>query len=184
MLPPTGNSVAVVGSGPAGLTAAYYLAKQGHNVTVFEALPEPGGMARVGIPEYRLPRDILAGEIEDIQSFGVQIVLNTKIESLDWLFDQGFNAVFLGIGAHQGMSLGVDGENLPGVIESAEFLRRVNLGERIDVGEQVGVIGGGNVAVDVARSARRLGAEKVTVVCLESRPDQCCGVRQSWRPAG
>ncbi|MFC1848467.1 FAD-dependent oxidoreductase, partial [Chloroflexota bacterium] len=92
-LPPTGKSVAVVGSGPAGLTAAYYVAKQGHSVTVFEALPEPGGMARVGIPEYRLPRDILAGEIEDIKSFGVQIVLNTKIESLDELFKQGFHAV-------------------------------------------------------------------------------------------
>jgi NADPH-dependent glutamate synthase beta subunit-like oxidoreductase/ferredoxin len=168
-LPQTGKSVAVVGSGPAGLTAAYYLAKQGHNVTVFEALSEPGGMARVGIPEYRLPRDVLASEIEDIQSFGVQIVLNTKIESLDWLFDQGFSAVFLGIGAHQGMSLGVDGEDLAGVIESAEFLRRVNLGERIDVGEQVGVIGGGNVAIDAARVPLRLGAKKVTIIYRRTR---------------
>ncbi len=170
-LPPTDRSVAVVGSGPAGLTAAYYLAKQGHNITVFEALPEPGGMARVGIPEYRLPRDILTGEIEDIKSFGVQIVLNTKVESLDWLFQQGFAAVFLGLGSHQGMLLGVEGEDLPGVIESAEFLRRVNLGERIDIGDEVGVIGGGNVAIDAARVSLRLGAKKATIIYRRTRAE-------------
>jgi NADPH-dependent glutamate synthase beta subunit-like oxidoreductase/ferredoxin len=168
-LPSTGKKVAVVGSGPAGLTAAYYLAKQGHQVTVFEALPEPGGMARVGIPEYRLPRDILAKEIEDIKSFGVEIVLNTRVESLDSLFKQGFDAVFLGLGAHQGMSLGVDGEDLLGVIESAEFLRRVNLGEKVYLGEQVGVIGGGNVAIDAARVPLRLGAKKVTIIYRRTR---------------
>ena len=170
-LPATGKSVAVVGSGPAGLTAAYYLAKQGHQVSVFEALPEPGGMARVGIPEYRLPRDILAKEIEDIKSFGVQILLNTRVESLDSLFQQGFDAVFLGLGAHQGMSLGVEGEDLPGVIESANFLRRVNLGEKIEVGEEVGVIGGGNVAIDAARVPLRLGAKKVTIIYRRTRKE-------------
>jgi NADPH-dependent glutamate synthase beta subunit-like oxidoreductase len=168
-LPSTGKKVAAVGSGPAGLTAAYYLAKQGHQVTVFEALSEPGGMARVGIPEYRLPRDILAKEIEDIKSFGVEIVSNTSVESLDSLFKQGFDAVFLGLGAHQGMSLGVDGEDLPGVIESAEFLRRVNLGEKVDLGKRVGVIGGGNVAIDAARVPLRLGAKKVTIIYRRTR---------------
>jgi len=168
-LPPSGKSVAVVGAGPAGLTAAGYLAKQGHEVTVFEALPEAGGMMRVGIPEYRLPRDILGAEIEDIKSFGVEIKLNTKVESLDSLFQQGFNAVFLGLGAHQGMSLGVEGDDLPGVIESADFLRRANLGEKVEVGGEVGVIGGGNVAIDAARISLRLGAKKVTILYRRTR---------------
>jgi NADPH-dependent glutamate synthase beta subunit-like oxidoreductase len=153
------------------LTAAFYLAKQGHKVTVFEALPEPGGMMRVGIPEYRLPRNILGGEIEDIKSFGVEIKLNTKVESLDSLFNQGYNAIFLGLGAHRGMSLGVDGENLPGVIESAEFLRRGNLGEKIKVGNRVGVVGGGNVAIDSARVSLRLGAKKVTIIYRRTRAE-------------
>ena len=170
-LPPTGKKVAVVGAGPAGLTAAYYLAKQGHKVTVFEALPEPGGMMRVGIPEYRLPRDILGGEIEDIKSFGVEIKLNTKVESLDHLFEQGYQGIFLGLGSHQGMSLGVDGDNLPGVIESAEFLRRVNLGEKINVGKEVGVVGGGNVAIDAARISLRLGAKKVRIIYRRTRAE-------------
>jgi NADPH-dependent glutamate synthase beta subunit-like oxidoreductase/ferredoxin len=170
-LPPTGKKVAVVGAGPAGLTAAYYLAKQGHKVTVFEALPEAGGMMRVGIPAYRLPRDILKGEVDDIKSFGVDIKFNTKVESLDSLFEQGYNAIFLGLGSHQGMSLGVDGDNLPGVIESAEFLRRVNLGEKINVGKEVGVVGGGNVAIDAARISLRLGAKKVKIIYRRTRAE-------------
>ena len=170
-LPPTGKKVAVVGAGPAGLTAAYYLAKQGHKVTVFEALPEAGGMMRVGIPAYRLPRDILKGEVDDIKSFGVDIKFNTKVESLDSLFEQGYNAIFLGLGSHQGMSLGVDGDNLPGVIESAEFLRRVNLGEKINMGKEVGVVGGGNVAIDAARISLRLGAKKVKIIYRRTRAE-------------
>jgi NADPH-dependent glutamate synthase beta subunit-like oxidoreductase len=128
-------------------------------------------MARVGIPEYRLPRDVLSAEIEDIKSFGVDILTNTRVESLDWLFEQGFGAVFLGLGAHEGMTLGVDGEDTPGVIESAEFLRRVNLGESVDVGEEVGVIGGGNVAIDAARVSLRLGAKKVTIIYRRTRTE-------------
>jgi formate dehydrogenase alpha subunit len=170
-LPPTGRRVAVVGAGPAGLTAAFYLAKLGHTVAVFEALPEAGGMMRVGIPEYRLPRDVLGAEIEDIRSAGVEIKLNTRIDSVDPLFEQGFDAVFLGVGAHQGMRLGVEGETLPGVIESAEFLRRANLGEKVAVGERVGVVGGGNVAIDAARIPLRLGAKKVTIFYRRTRAE-------------
>jgi thioredoxin reductase/ferredoxin len=165
MLPPTGKSVAVVGSGPAGLTAAYYLAKQGHKVTVFEALPKPGGAMLVGIPEYRLPRNVLDGEINEIKNAGVEIRLNTRVTSVDSLLKPGgtYDAVFLGVGAHLGMKLGCEGENLPGVIEAVDFLRRGNLGERVNVGKRVGVVGGGNVAIDAARLALRFGAEQVTM---------------------
>ena len=162
-LPATGKSIAIVGAGPAGLTCAYYLAKLGHRVTVFEALSEPGGMMRVGIPEYRLPRNILRDEIREIEMAGVEIRLNTRIESLDSLFEQGYQAVFLAIGAHEEMALDIKGENLPGVIGCVEFLRRFNLGERMEIGNRVGVIGGGNVAIDSARAALRLGAKMVTI---------------------
>ncbi len=167
----TGKKVAVVGAGPAGLTAAYYLAKAGHSVTVFEAQPKPGGMMLLGIPEYRLPRNILDGEINEITSVGVEIKTNTPVKEIDGLFKQGFKAVFLGLGAHQGMKLGVEGENLPRVTESVEFLRRGNLGEKIDVGERVGVVGGGNVAIDAARMAIRFGAKRVTMFYRRTRAE-------------
>jgi len=162
-LPPTGKSIAVVGAGPAGLTCAYYLAKLGHKVTIFEALPEPGGMMRMGIPEYRLPRNILRDEIREIEMAGVEIRLNTHVESLDSLFEQRYQAIFLAIGAHKEMKLGVEGEDLPGIIGCVEFLRRFNLGEKVELGDRVGVIGGGNVALDSARAALRLGARRVTI---------------------
>ena len=171
VLPFTGKRVAVIGAGPAGLTAAFYLAKLGHKTTVFEALPVPGGMMRVGIPEYRLPRDILQDEVDEIKMAGVEIRLNTRVESLDSLFGDGYNAVFLGLGAHNGMKLGVDGEDQEGVMESADFLRRVNLGEKIDVGERVGIVGGGNVAIDAARVPLRLGAKKVTLLYRRTRAE-------------
>ena len=170
-LPATGKSVAVIGTGPAGLTAAYYLVKLGHKVTAFEALSETGGMMRVGIPAYRLPRDILDSEIEEIKNAGVDIKLSARVDSIDLLFEQGYNAVFIAVGAHQGMGLGVEGENLPGVIDAAEFLERANLGERVDIGQRVGVVGGGNVAIDAARMALRLGAKGVTIFYRRTRSE-------------
>jgi formate dehydrogenase beta subunit len=169
--PPTGKRVAIVGSGPAGLTAAYYLAKQGHSITVFEALPEPGGMMRVGIPEYRLPKNVLDAEIEEIRQVGVDIRTNTRVESLDNLFEQGFNGVFLALGACQGMKMGVDGEDSPGVLEGICLLRDVNLGEEVRLQGKAAVIGGGNAAIDSARAALRLGASEVTIIYRRSRAE-------------
>lgn len=166
--PSTGKRVAIVGSGPAGLTAAYYLAKLGHSVTVFEALPFPGGMMRIGIPEYRLPRDVLEAEIKEIESAGVDIKINTRVDSLDTLFEEGYNAILVAIGTHQGQKLPVAGADLDGVLISIDFLRDVNLGKEVKVGKRVLVLGGGNVAFDCARTALRLGATDATVACLEA----------------
>lgn len=170
-IPPTGKSVAIVGSGPAGLTAAYYLAKQGHRPTVFEALPQPGGMMRVGIPSYRLPRDILDAEIEDIKKAGIEVKTSTRIESLDSLLAQGYDAAFLAVGAHRGVRMGIDGEDSPGVIDALSFLRQVNLGKCPTVGKIVAVVGGGNSAVDASRTALRLGAKEVTIVYRRTRAE-------------
>jgi len=161
---PTGRRVAIVGSGPAGLTAAYYLAQQGHQPTVYEALSEAGGMMRVGIPAYRLPREILDAEIEAVKKAGVEIKTDTRIESLDGLLAQGYDAVFLALGAHRGVRLGIDGEDSPGVFDALSFLRQVSTGNWPTVGTRVAVIGGGNSAVDAARTALRLGAQEVTIV--------------------
>jgi len=168
---PSGKRVAVVGAGPAGLTAAFYLAKAGHSVTVFEALPEPGGMMRVGIPEYRLPRHILAAEIDIIRETGVEIKTNTRIESVDSLLEEGFNAVFTAIGAHQGTKMGCEGEDLPGVMDGVTFLRQMNLGQKVDIGDKVAVIGGGNAAIDAARVTLRTGAKEVTIVYRRTRAE-------------
>ena len=170
-LPATGKKVAIVGSGPAGLTAGYYLAKAGHSVTIFEALGKAGGMMRVGIPDYRLPKKVLDSEISVIRSAGVQIKLNSKIESVDRLFKKGYDAVFLALGAHRGMTLGIKGEDHPDVIDGAAFLKNVNSGIQVDPGESVAVIGGGNTAIDSARTALRLGAKKVHIVYRRGRTE-------------
>jgi NADPH-dependent glutamate synthase beta subunit-like oxidoreductase/NAD-dependent dihydropyrimidine dehydrogenase PreA subunit/ferredoxin len=162
--PDTGKKVAIVGSGPAGLTAAWFLKKLGHSVTVFEAMPKAGGMMRIGIPEYRLPRDVLNQEIKDIESIGVKIKTNTKIESLDELFDQGFQAVFLAVGATEGIKMEIPGEDDPRVLDGISELKAIAFKNKVDITGEVAVVGGGNVAIDVARSALRAGAKKVTLL--------------------
>jgi len=167
----TGKKVAVVGGGPAGLTTAYYLARLGHKVTVFEALPEAGGMMRVGIPDYRLPKETLRKEIAEIAAVGVEIKTDNRVENLDDLFNQGYNAVYVAVGAHEGMKLGVDGENLSGVLDSATFLRDSALDRPVKLGNRVAVVGGGNVAMDAARVALRRGSKEVTMLYRRTRAE-------------
>jgi NADPH-dependent glutamate synthase beta subunit-like oxidoreductase/ferredoxin len=167
----TGNRVAIVGSGPAGLTAAYYLAKLGHSVTVFEVLPVVGGMMHVAIPDFRLPEKVLEQEIDVIKSIGVEIRTNTKVESLDELFNQGYAAIFLAIGAHKGGQLGIEGEDNPGVMQCLPFIREVKLGKEVGLGDKVAVIGGGNAAIDASRTALRVGGKDVTIVYRRSRAE-------------
>jgi heterodisulfide reductase subunit A-like polyferredoxin len=172
--PPRPEKVAIVGSGPAGLSAAYHLAKRGILSTVFEALPQPGGMLRVGIPEHRLPRNILDQEIEGITNLGVDIKTNSPLGAdltVEDLFSQGYKAVYLALGCHKGVELGIPGEKAQGVRQGVEFLRELNLTGGVPVGKRVAVIGGGNVAIDVARSALRLGAEGVTIVYRRTRAE-------------
>ncbi|RLB40502.1 MAG: 4Fe-4S ferredoxin, partial [Deltaproteobacteria bacterium] len=168
------EKVAIIGSGPAGLSAAYHLARRGIKSTIFEALPEAGGMLRVGIPPHRLPRDILDKEIEIITKLGVEIKTNTPLGpdlTIDDLFSQGYKAVYLALGAHKGIELGVPGEKAQGVRQGVDFLREVNLTGKATVGSKVAIIGGGNVAIDVARSAVRLGAREVTIVYRRTRAE-------------
>jgi NADPH-dependent glutamate synthase beta subunit-like oxidoreductase/Pyruvate/2-oxoacid:ferredoxin oxidoreductase delta subunit/ferredoxin len=164
----TDNKVAVIGSGPAGLTAAYYLAKLGHSVTVYEELPELGGYLRYGIPSYRLPRNILDEEIEIIKDLGVEFETDTRIESIEDLMDEeDFDAVVVATGTHAGVRLPIPGGDCDDVLLGTDFLRRVNLDDAPDVPKRVVVLGGGNVAFDCARISRRLGAEQVLMACLE-----------------
>lgn len=163
-LPATGRKAAIIGAGPAGLTVAYYLAKQGHTVTVFDAQPGPGGMARYGIPSYRVPVEIIEEEVAEVAAVGVEFRFETRIDNVDTLFGDGYEAVFIGIGAQGGDKLGIPGDDLPGVVDSPTYLqaatmRLVNTPEGIQTGTKVAVIGGGNVATDNARTSRRFGAE-------------------------
>ncbi|MEA3407766.1 MAG: FAD-dependent oxidoreductase [Chloroflexota bacterium] len=174
--PDKDEKVAVIGAGPAGLTAALRLAQWGYEVTVHEALPVAGGMMAVGIPEYRLPRDILQIEIDNIKRAGVEIVLNSELGKDftldDLLEDQGYNAVVLAVGAHVSRSLRIPGEDLEGVWGGTEFLKDVALGNAPDVeGKSVAVVGGGNSAIDAARTAIRLGASDVHLVYRRRRED-------------
>jgi len=172
---PKTDRVAVVGAGPAGLTAALRLAQQGYRVTVFEKLPVAGGMMAVGIPEYRLPRDILNVEIDNIRRAGVEIRCNQALGrdfTLDSLFAEGYRAVVLAIGAHQSGRLRIAGEDQAGVVHGVDFLRAVALGQPPDLtGRRVGVVGGGNVAIDAARTAWRLGASQVHILYRRRRED-------------
>lgn len=166
------EKVAIIGSGPAGLTAAFNLAKLGYATTVFEALSVPGGMLAVGIPEYRLPKHRLQNEIEDIQKLGVEIRLNSSIGkdglTIDSLWQQGYKAVFVATGAHKSLKLGIPGEDMEGVYHGTTFLKDINLGKSVKLGEKVVIIGGGNVAVDTARTALRLGSKEVFIVYRRS----------------
>lgn len=170
----SGYKVAVIGSGPAGLAAAHDIALLGHSVTIFEKLSVGGGMMAVGIPAYRLPRDVLASEIKAIEDLGVELKTSAAFGedvTLDGLRAEGYQAFFLATGLHLSRGLNVEGEDLPGTLKGVEFLRDVALGKPITVGKRVIVIGGGNVAVDVARTALRVGAEDVLIVCLEKREE-------------
>jgi len=170
----TGKKVAIVGAGPAGLTAAFYLRKQGHTVTLFEARKEAGGMMRYGIPSYRLPRDILDKEIKDILDTGIELRTRESLGknfTLPRLRSVGFDAIFLGLGAQLSRRIPIDGADLPDVLWGVDFLTQVAEGEDISLKERVIVIGGGNVAVDVALTALRCGAKDVTMACLESRDE-------------
>ena len=168
------EKIAVIGSGPAGLAAAYSLLLQGYGVTIFEKLPEPGGMMRVGIPEYRLPRDILASEIDVIRKMGAEIKCGVAFGrdiTLESLKADGYKACFMAIGLHGGRRLGVENEDAEGVLQGVDFLRDAAMGKEVKIGQDVIVVGGGNVAIDVALTAKRKGAKNVTLVCLEKREE-------------
>jgi heterodisulfide reductase subunit A len=166
------EKVAVVGSGPAGLTAAYHLAKKGYNITVFEAAPESGGMLRYAIPSYRLPKDVVDRDIKNITALGVEIKTGMPVDSVQSLMESGFDSVFLAVGTGDTWQMKVPGEDLDGVVDCMKFLREANSGKLTDLsGKTVVVIGGGNSAIDPARVAIRLGAAKVIIMYRRSRAE-------------
>ena len=169
------EKVAIVGAGPAGLTVAYELAKLGYPVTVFERMHEPGGMMRYSIPDFRLRKFVVANEIAYIKDIGVEI--KTGIEfgreiTLESLWNEGYKAVFVAIGTQLSSKMNIPGEGLEGVIHILEFLRAALLGQHVDVGERVGVIGGGNSAIDAARTAKRFGAREVMILYRRTQNDK------------
>lgn len=169
----TGKAVSIIGGGPAGLSAAYYLRLAGHSVTIYDAMPEMGGMLRYGIPEYRLPKSVLAKEIKAIEKLGVLMKNNVSIGK-DISFEEirkNSDAVLIAIGAWKGSSIRCPGEELEGVLSGIDFLREVNLGKRPDIGKNVAVVGGGNTAMDACRTAVRCGAENVYVIYRRTRAE-------------
>jgi NADH-quinone oxidoreductase subunit F len=174
-VPAKKEKIAIVGSGPAGLTCGFYLAQKGYQVTVFEKLPVVGGMLAVAIPEYRLPRNVLNADIEYIKSAGVQIKTGKTLGkdfTIKKLFDEGYKAVFIATGAPQSLKLGIPGEDARGVLPSMKLLSSINLGKKVDIGRNVGVIGGGNSAVDAARAVLRTGrAELITIFYRRTRAE-------------
>jgi len=167
------GQVAIIGSGPAGLSCAYDLVRQGYPVTVFEARSQPGGLLRYGIPDFRLPRDIVDNEVSYIEELGVDIRTNAPVRNLKDIFNEGYGAIFLGTGAPTSLKLNIPNEDAKGVIYALDLLDRVNSGGSVSLGDRVAVIGGGAAAIDVARVCLRRGAQEVHLVCLESRDLDC-----------
>ena len=165
--------VAVVGSGPAGLSCAFHLGQMGYRVTLFERAEKAGGMLRYGIPEYRLPKRVLDNEIRCIEESGVEIKTNAAVKTAEELFKQGYKAVFVATGSWASQKVGAPGEDAKGVLYAVDFLKATNSGEKMKIGNSVVVIGGGNVAIDSARLSRRLGAKEVHLICLESTDLTC-----------
>jgi NADPH-dependent glutamate synthase beta subunit-like oxidoreductase len=180
--PDKGKRIAVIGAGPGGMTAAYYLALKGYGVTIFEALPVAGGMMMLGIPRYRLPREVIDREAAMLEDLGVEFRYNTRYGkdiTLKSLKSEGYDGVFLAIGAHHSFKLNIPGENdFPQVIESIDLLRRVALGDRHTPGKHAVIVGGGNVAIDAARTCLRLGSEEVTIAYRRTRAEMPADVEE------
>jgi heterodisulfide reductase subunit A-like polyferredoxin len=168
----SGKKVAIVGSGPAGLTAAYFLAQKGHSVKIFEAASELGGMLKLTLPSYRLPNQVVDRDIKNILSLGVEFEVNHRVDSIKNLKDQGFDGIFVSVGTHETVSMKVGGSDLNGIVSCLDFLRESKIGKKTDLtGKRVMVIGGGNTAMDASRTAIRLGASSVKIVYRRSRDE-------------